>query len=217
MKISTACMLAAIVAATMGITSCASGGATTTTTAATSTAATVPRSYMDPNGFPCAPAEANGGYCPEDPNSRSTSQPSNSQSSSKAAAAARKAAAAKAAAKAAKIAAENTPISATKWGKVIRNPDAYIGDVFTILGTVTEYNINSNTFATAENAALVARDFNGNDFVVECDASKLGNVQPGQTFRAKVTVVGAAQTENTVSGGTGEIPDFDASKFRITG
>ena len=102
-------------------------------------------------------------------------------------------------------------------GRVIRNPSAYVGDIYTISGTVAEYNINSNTFATVENAALVATDANGNDFVVECDASKLGNVQPGQTFTAKVTVVGVAQTENTVSGGTGEIPDFDASTFTVTG
>jgi hypothetical protein len=134
------------------------------------------------------------------------------------AAAEKKAAAAKAAAaRAARIAAENTPISATKWGDVTRNPDAYIGDIFTILGTVAEYNVNSNTFATVENAAIVATDANGNDFVVECDASKLGNVQPGQTFTAKVTVVGVVQAQNTVYGGTGELPDFDASTFTVTG
>jgi hypothetical protein len=133
------------------------------------------------------------------------------------AAAARKAAAKAAAARAAKIAAEDTPISATKWGEVIRNPDAYVGDIFTILGTVAEYNADSNTFATVENAALVATDANGNDFVVECDAYKLGNVQPGQTFTAKVTVVGVVQAQNTVYGGTGEVPDFDASTFTVTG
>jgi len=135
----------------------------------------------------------------------------------RAAEAAKAAAEKAAAASAAKIAAENTPISATMWGDVIRNPSAYVGDIYTISGTVAEYNINSNTFATVENAALVAVDANGNDFVVECDASKLANVQPGQTFTAKVTVVGTAQTQNTVSGGTGEVPDFDASTFTVTG
>ena len=135
----------------------------------------------------------------------------------RAAAAAKAAAAKAAAARAAKIAAENTPISADQWGRVIRNPSAYVGDIYTISGTVAEYNISSNTFATVENAALVATDANGNNFVVECDASKLGNVQPGQTFTAKVTVVGVAQTQNTVSGGTGEVPDFDASTFTVTG
>lgn len=128
------------------------------------------------------------------------------------------AAASKAAAtRAAKIRAENTPISAAQWGKVIRNPDAYIGDIYTITGTVAEYNINSNTFATVENAALVAEDANGNSFIVEANSSKLGNVQPGQTFTAKITVLGAVQTQNTVSGGTGEAPDFDASTFTVTG
>jgi hypothetical protein len=134
------------------------------------------------------------------------------------AAAERKAAAAKAAAaRAAKIAAENTPISANQWGRVIRNPDNYIGDIYTISGTVSEYNINSNTFATNANAALVATDANGNSFVVEADSSLLGNVQPGQTFTAKVTVEGVDQTQNTVSGGTGEVPDFLASTFTVTG
>jgi hypothetical protein len=134
------------------------------------------------------------------------------------AAAEKKAAAAKAAAaRAAKIRAENTLISAAQWGRVIRNPDNYIGDIYTISGTVAEYNVNSNTFATTENAALVATDANGNDFIVEADASKLGNVQPGQTFTAKVTVLGVVQTQNTISGGTGEAPDFDASTFTVTG
>ena len=138
------------------------------------------------------------------------------------AAAAQKAAAAKAAAKAAaaraaKIAGENTPISSAQWGRVIRNPDAYIGNIYTISGTVAEYNVNSNSFAKVENAAIVATDANGNDFVVECDASKLGNVQSGQTFTAKVTVVGVVQAQNRVYGGTGELPDFDASTFTVTG
>lgn len=133
------------------------------------------------------------------------------------AAAAKKAAAKKAAVRAAKIRAENTPISAAQWGRVIRNPDAYAGDIYTISGTVAEYNLNSNTIATTESAALVAVDASGNDFIVEADASKLGNVQPGQTFTAKVTVLGAVQVVNTVSGGTGEAPDFDASRFTVTG
>jgi len=135
----------------------------------------------------------------------------------KSAAAAKAAAAKSAAARAAKIAAENTPISANQWGRVIRNPDNYVGDIYTISGTVSEYNLNSNTFATNANAALVATDANGNSFVVEADSSLLGNVQPGQTFTAKVTVEGVDQTQNTVSGGTGEVPDFLASTFTITG
>jgi len=139
------------------------------------------------------------------------------------AAAAKSAAAQKAAAERAhaiheaRIAAENTPISATLWGEVIRNPDAYQGNIYTITGTVTEYNINSNTLATQENAALVAEDDNGNDFVVEAPASLLGNVQPGDTFTAKVTVLGSEEAQNTVYGGTTEVPDFDASTFTITG
>jgi hypothetical protein len=115
------------------------------------------------------------------------------------------------------IARENTLISATLWDEVIRNPDNYEGDIYTISGTVAEYNINSNTLATQESAALVAVDGNGNDFVVEAPASVLGNAQPGDTFTAKVTVLGAEEAENTVYGGTSEVPDFDASTFTITG
>jgi multidrug efflux pump subunit AcrA (membrane-fusion protein) len=133
------------------------------------------------------------------------------------AAAAQAAAAKAAAARAARIAAENTPISSDQWGRVLRNPDNYVGDIYTISGTVSEYNINSNTFASNANAALVATDANGNSFVVEADSSLLGNVQPGQTFSAKVTVEGVDQSQNTVSGGTGEIPDFLASTFTVTG
>jgi hypothetical protein len=127
------------------------------------------------------------------------------------------AAAQAAAAAAAKTATENTPISATQWGNVLRNPAAYVGDIYTISGTVAEYNINSNTFATVANAALVATDSNGNQFVVEGDSSVLGNAQSGDNFTAKVTVVGVAQTQSTVGGGTGQIPDYDASTFTDTG
>jgi hypothetical protein len=151
------------------------------------------------------------------------------QASAQAAAAEQTAAAASAAASAraaterahrihqATIARENTLISATLWDEVIRSPANYVGDIYTISGTVGEYNINSNTFATNANAALVATDANGNDFVVEADSSLLGNVQPGQTFTAKVTVEGVDQTQNTISGGTGEVPDFLASTFTVTG
>ena len=147
----------------------------------------------------------------------------------KAAAAAAKAAAAKAAAQAAaaaakaaaaaaaKTAAENTPISAAQWGRVIRNPSAYTSDIYTISGTVTQYDINSNTIATVENAALVAVDANGNQFIVEANPSLLGNVQSGQTFTAKVKVLGAVGVQSTTGGGTGQAPDFDASTFTVTG
>ena len=80
MKKSTACMLAGIAAATMGITACASGSATTTMAA--SAPASVPTSYLDKNGYPCAPAQASGGYCPEDPASTPYSQPAEGQPSS---------------------------------------------------------------------------------------------------------------------------------------
>ena len=143
--------------------------------------------------------------------------PPRKAAAAKSAAAAKAAAAKAAAAKAARIAAENTPISAAQWGRVIRNPDNYVGDIYTISGTVSEYNINSNTFASNANAALVATDANGNSFVVEADSSLLGNVQPGQTFTAKVTVEGVDQIQNTISGGTGEVPDFVASTFTVTG
>jgi hypothetical protein len=117
----------------------------------------------------------------------------------------------------ARLAQENTLISATQWNEVIQNPDNYEGDIYSISGTVTEYNINSNSLATQESAALVAVDGNGNDFVVEAPESTLGNAQPGDTFTAKVTVLGAEEAENTVYGGTSEVPDFDASTFTITG
>jgi hypothetical protein len=116
----------------------------------------------------------------------------------------------------ARLAQENTLISAAQWDEVIQDPDNYEGDIYTISGTVTEYNINSNTLATQESAALVAVDGNGNDFVVEAPASVLGDAQPGDTFTAKVTVLGAEEAQNTVYGGTSEVPDFDASTFTVT-
>jgi hypothetical protein len=132
-------------------------------------------------------------------------------------AAARKSAAARASAiHQARLARENTLISAAQWDAVIKNPDNYQGDIYTISGTVTEYNINSNTLATQESAALVAVDGNGNDFVVEAPASVLGDAQPGDTFTAKVTVLGTEEAQNTVYGGTSEVPDFDASTFTVT-
>lgn len=132
-------------------------------------------------------------------------------------AAARKSAAARARAiHQARLAREDTLISAAQWDKVIQDPDNYEGDIYTISGTVAEYNLNSNTLATQESAALVATDGNGNDFVVEAPVSVLGNAQPGDSFTAKVTVLGAEEAQNTVYGGTTEVPDFDASTFTVT-
>lgn len=135
-----------------------------------------------------------------------------------AARAARIAARRAAAARAAQLAEENTPISSAEWGRVTRNPSAYVGRIFTITGTVSQYDINSNTLATqAGNAALVATDADGNSFIVEGSASMLGNIQVGQTFTAKVTVLGAEEAQNTTYGGDTEVPDFDASTFTVTG
>ena len=108
-------------------------------------------------------------------------------------------------------------VSAAQWGAVSRNPDSHAGETYTISGTVSEYNINSNTFASAENAALVATDGNGNTFVLEADSSLLGNAQPGQTFTAKISVIGSVTGQNTTFGGQSQMPDLDAKTFHITG
>lgn len=51
--------------------------------------------------------------------------------------------------------------------------------------------------------------------MVEAPASLLGNVQPGDSFTAKVTVLGSEDAQNTVYGGVSVVPDFDASTFTI--
>jgi hypothetical protein len=108
-------------------------------------------------------------------------------------------------------------ISAAKWGAVSRNPDSHAGETYTISGTVSEYNINSNTFASAEDAALVATDANGNTFVLEADSPLLGNAQSGQTFTAEISVIGSVTGQNTTFGGQSQMPDLDAKAFHITG
>lgn len=60
----------------MAITAC---GSTATTTTAASATGSGPTSFMDKNGFACDPAQASGGYCPEDPDSAVTNQPAASQ------------------------------------------------------------------------------------------------------------------------------------------
>jgi hypothetical protein len=130
-------------------------------------------------------------------------------------AAAAQAAAAQAAA--AKTASENVPISASQWGIITRDPASHAGEIYTITGTVSQYDINSDTFATVENAALLATDSNGNQFVLEANSSQLGNVASGSTFSAKISVVGAVPSQSVTGGGTGQLPDFDASTFHVTG
>ena len=160
-------------------------------------------------------------FCPQVPQVKAAAAAAAKAAAVKAAAAARAARIAArraAAARAAQLAAENTPISANLWSQVIRNPDNYTGNIYTITGTVTQYDINSNSLAQqAGDDALVAEDYDGNSFVVEGSQSTLGNVQVGQSFTAKVTVLGAEQYENTTYGGTGEEADFDASTFTVTG
>jgi hypothetical protein len=107
-------------------------------------------------------------------------------------------------------------VSGAQWGAISRSPDSHTGETYTISGTVSEYNINSNTFATVENAALVATDVNGNTFVLEADSSLLGDAQPGQTFTAEISVIGSVTAQNTF-GGQSQEPDLDANTFHITG
>ena len=82
MKISTACMLAGIVAATMGITSCASGGTTTTTTTAPVQQPLFPRRIWTRTASPALPRKPGAGTALRI-RTRSYSQPSTSQSLSK--------------------------------------------------------------------------------------------------------------------------------------
>jgi hypothetical protein len=48
------------------------------------------------------------------------------------------------------------------------------------------------------------------------EGAVLGNAQPGDTFTAKVTVVGAEVGQSALGAST-VVPDFSASTFTVTG
>jgi hypothetical protein len=115
-------------------------------------------------------------------------------------------------------AALSTSISSQQWGIVTRDPGPHAGEAYTISGTVAQYDINSNTFATVGNAALIAVGPDGTRFVMEGDSSLLNKLSVGSVFTARVTVIGAVTMNSVVGGGTGQIPAFDAKIIgNITG
>jgi hypothetical protein len=115
-------------------------------------------------------------------------------------------------------AALSTSISSQQWGIVTRDPGPHAGEAYTISGTVAQYDINSNTFATVGNAALIAVGPDGTRFVMEGDSALLNKLSVGSVFTARVTVIGAVTMNSVVGGGTGQIPAFDAKIIgNITG
>jgi hypothetical protein len=91
-----------------------------------------------------------------------------------------------------------------QWAKVVKNPDAYIGQRYIIYGQVTQLDsaTGTDTFR-AETAHTVTTEYGfyeGADTVLTGDEEDLSDLVEGDVFRASVTVIGSFDDDTNMAG-----------------
>src|SRR5829696_7880941 len=115
------------------------------------------------------------------------------------------------------------PVQAVKvteqqWAKVVKNPDAHIGERYIIYGQVTQLDsaTGTNTFR-AETAHTVTTEYGfyeGADTVLTGNEKDLSDLVEGDVFRATVTVVGRFD-DDTHMAGNKTVPYLTVDKLKV--
>lgn len=111
-------------------------------------------------------------------------------------------------------------VTKREWAKVIKDPDAYIGDRFIIYGEVTQFD--SATGKDALRADTAHKDtteygyFDGENTMMSGTAELLDDVVKDDVFKATVTVLGSYSYDTQIGGNT-TVPQLQIDKITIIG
>ena len=105
-----------------------------------------------------------------------------------------------------------------QWAKVVKNPDAHIGERYIIYGQVTQLDSSTgtNTFR-AETAHTVTTEYGfyqGADTMLTGDKADLSDLVEGDVFRATVTVIGSFDDDTNMAGNK-TVPYLTVEKLKV--
>jgi hypothetical protein len=136
--------------------------------------------FTDPAGGTCPASEESGGYCPGDSPSPTPPPPPPPT---------------------------YNPVTDSQWQLIQENPSGYVGQTFTVYGTVTQHDANTGADEFRADAGP-ADDPNTNTiFDGSNDGSQVAPLQVGQNFAAEVSVEGSISYTTTL-GGTDTAPEL---------
>ena len=113
---------------------------------------------------------------------------------------------------------EAVKVTERQWAKVVRDPDAFIGQRYIIYGQVTQLDsaTGANRFR-AETAHTVTTEYGfyeGADTVLTGDEDDLSNLVEGDVFRATVTVIGSFEDDTNMAGNK-TVPYLTVDKLKV--
>jgi hypothetical protein len=114
--------------------------------------------------------------------------------------------------------AEAVKVTERQWAKVVKNPDAYIGQRYIIYGQVTQLDsaTGTDTFR-AETAHTVTTEYafyDGADTMLTGDEDDLSDLVEGDVFRATVTVIGSFDDDTNMAGNK-TVPYLTVNKLKV--
>ena len=106
------------------------------------------------------------------------------------------------------------------WAKVVKDPDAFIGDRFIVYGEVTQFDSATGKEAlladTAYRNTSESDYFDGDNTSMIGELDLLSDVVADDVFRATVTVIGS-YSYDTQAGGNTTVPQVQIDKIKVIG
>jgi hypothetical protein len=99
------------------------------------------------------------------------------------------------------------PVTDSQWQLIQENPAGYIGQTFTVTGTVTQHDANTGADEFRADAGPADNPNTNTIFDGSNDGSQVAPLQVGQTFTAEVSVEGSI-TYTTTLGGSDTAPEL---------
>ncbi len=99
------------------------------------------------------------------------------------------------------------PVTDSQWQLIQENPDGYVGQTFTVTGTVTQHDANTGADEFRADAGPADNPNTNTIFDGSNDGSQVAPLQVGQSFTAEVSVEGSI-TYTTTLGGSDTAPEL---------
>jgi hypothetical protein len=108
------------------------------------------------------------------------------------------------------------PVTDSQWQLISENPNAYIGQTFTVYGTIFQHDANTGADEFLADAGPSDNPNTVTVFTTTSDASQVAPLQENQSFTAEVSVEGSL-SYTTESGGSNTAPELTVVSITVTG
>lgn len=113
-------------------------------------------------------------------------------------------------------------LTARKWKKIAKDPDAYLGETYVVYGQVTQFDAatGTDTFLADIGAVRSSCDYGFCDYATNTfltgDETRLSKLVEDDVFRAKVVILGSMSYETQIGGET-TVPALQVDRVKLLG